>query len=113
MDFVEFQTMSKPLEFLGTSREDLREFPAPVRFAIGRELRSVQQGLMPTDFKPMSTVGKGVYEIRIHLEGAWRAMYVAKFEEAVFVLHVFQKKTQQTPKEDPELAAKLYRMIGE
>jgi phage-related protein len=67
---------------------------------------------MPTDFKPMSTVGKGVYEIRIHLEGAWRAMYVAKFEEAVFVLHVFQKKTQQTSKEDIDTARRNYKSIG-
>jgi phage-related protein len=104
--------MSKPVEFLGTSREDLREFPAPVRFAIGQELRNVQEGLMPTDFKPMSTVGKGVYEIRIHLEGAWRAMYVAKFEQAVYVLHVFQKKTQQTSKEDIGTARRNYKSIG-
>jgi phage-related protein len=104
--------MPKPLEFLGTSRSDLREFPAPVRLAIGRELLNVQEGLMPTDFKPMSTVGKGAYEIRIHLEGAWRAMYVAKFAEAVYVLHVFQKKTQQTSKEDIETARRNYKSIG-
>ncbi len=67
---------------------------------------------MPTDFKPMSTVGKGVYEIRIHLEGAWRAMYVAKFEQAVYVLHVFQKKTQQTSKEDIGTARRNYKSIG-
>ncbi len=103
----------KPLEFLGTSRSDLREFPDAVRLAIGRELQEVQRGFMPSDFKPMSTVGKGVYEIRVHLEGAWRAMYVAKFEEAVYVLHVFQKKTQQTAKDDLKLAAQRYRMIGE
>jgi phage-related protein len=113
MRLIEFQTMSKPLEFLGTSRADLREFPSAVRVAIGQELREVQRGSMPSDFKPMPVVGKGVYEIRVHLEGAWRAMYVAKFAEAVYVLHVFQKKTQQTPKEDLELAAKRYRMIGE
>jgi phage-related protein len=103
----------KPVEFLGTSRSDLREFPAAVRFAIGRELLNVQQGLMPSDFKPMPAVGKGVYEIRVHIDGAWRAMYVAKFEEAVYVLHVFQKKTQQTPQDELKLAAQRYKMIGE
>jgi phage-related protein len=105
--------MSKPLEFLGTSRSDLRAFPAPVRNAIGRELLFVQDGLMPTDFKPMPVVGKGVYEIRVRHDGAWRALYVAKFEEAVYVLHVFRKKTQQTAKDDLALAAHRYRMIGE
>jgi phage-related protein len=102
----------RPVEFLGSSREDLREFPTAVRVAIGRELREVQKGSMPSDFKPMPTVGKGVYEIRVHLDGAWRAMYVAKFEEAIYVLHVFQKKTQQTAKDDLKLAAQRYRMIG-
>jgi phage-related protein len=105
--------MVKPVEFLGSSREDLREFPTAIRIAIGRELREVQKGSMPSDFKPMPTVGKGVYEIRVHLDGAWRAMYVAKFEEAVYVLHVFEKKTQHTPKDDLKLAAQRYRMIGE
>ncbi|QMV19572.1 type II toxin-antitoxin system RelE/ParE family toxin [Granulicella sp. 5B5] len=105
--------MPKPVEFLGTSRSDLRAFPTPVRLAMGQELRNVQQGLMPTDFKPMPTVGKGAYEIRVRLDGAWRAVYVAKFEEAIYVLHVFQKKTQQTAKDDLALAAHRYRMIGE
>ncbi len=68
---------------------------------------------MPSDFKPMPAVGKGVYEIRVHIDGAWRAMYVAKFEEAVYVLHVFQKKTQQTPQDELKLAAQRYKMIGE
>jgi phage-related protein len=104
--------MSKPLEFLGTSRADLREFPSAVRVAIGQELREVQRGSMPSDFKPMPAVGKGVYEIRVHLEGAWRAMYVAKFAEAVYVLHVFQKKTQQTSKEDIDTARRNYKSIG-
>lgn len=80
---------------------------------MGIELLSVQQGGMPLDFKPMASVGKGVYEVRINLAGAWRALYVAKFETAVYVLHVFQKKTQQTSKEDLEIARKRYRMIGE
>ena len=104
---------SKPLEFLGSSRDDLRKFPTEVRRVIGAELLRAQLGVMPTDFKPMPTVGKGVYEIRVRLEGAWRVIYVAKFDAAVYVLHAFQKKTQQTPREDIDLAARRYRMIGE
>lgn len=68
---------------------------------------------MPKDFKPMPDVGKGAYEIRVHLDGAWRVIYVAKFAEAIYVLHAFQKKTQQTNKDDIELAKKRYRTIGE
>jgi len=110
--YIEKVDKQKPVEFLGSSREALREFPTAVRLAIGRELREVQKGSMPSDFKPMSTVGKGVYEIRVRLNGAWRALYVAKFQEAVYVLHVFQKKTQQTSKEDIETAKRNYKGIG-
>jgi phage-related protein len=103
----------KRVRFLGESRNDLREFPALARHAMGEELRAVQQGDMPTDFKSMPNVGKGVYEIRVSLKGAWRVMYVAKFEGAIYVLHAFQKKTQQTAKEDIDLAKKRYRTIGD
>jgi len=106
-------SVPKPLSFLGTSRDDLRTFPSAVRRVIGQELRNVQQGLMPSDFKPMPSVGKGVYEIRVRLDGAWRVIYVAKFEAAVYVLHSFQKKTQKTNVSDIELAKKLYKSIGE
>ena len=104
----------KPLEFLGSSRDDLAAMPAGVRHDIGVELMRVQFGGQPTDFKPMFTVGAGVYEIRVRdASGAYRAMYVAKFEAAVYVLHAFQKKTRQTAKADIELAKARYKMIGE
>ena len=61
----------------------------------------------------MNEVGAGVREIRIHVLGEWRILYVAKFAEAVYVLHVFQKKTQKTRSEDIELARKRYRQIGD
>ena len=61
----------------------------------------------------MSTVGSGAYEIRVrHTSGTYRAIYVAKFEAAIYVLHAFQKKTQQTSKADMELAKVRYKMIG-
>ncbi len=103
----------KPLKFLGSSQDDLREFPPAVRHAIGLELMRVQFGAMPTDFKPMPAVGSGVYEVRVRIEGAWRAIYVTKFEAAVYVLHAFQKKTQKTRNEDIELASKRYKQILE
>ena len=103
----------KPLEFLGSSRDDLSAMPTGVRREIGVELMRVQFGGQPTDFKPMSSVGAGTYEIRVRdSAGAYRAMYVAKFETAVYVLHAFQKKTQQTAKVDIELAKVRYKMIG-
>jgi phage-related protein len=103
----------KPLEFFGSSRDDLRAMPGSVRHNIGLELMRVQFGGEPTNFKPMSTVGAGTYEIRVRDEsGAYRAIYVAKFETAVYVLHAFQKESQRTAKIDIELAKVRYRMIG-
>lgn len=102
----------KPIQFIGSSQDDLRNFPIEARRECGRELNRVQHGLMPTDFKPMLNVGSGAYEIRVHVLGEWRVMYVAKFAEAVFVLHAFQKKTPKTRKEDIELAARRYKLIG-
>lgn len=104
----------KPLEFLGSSRDDLAAMPANVRHDIGVELMRVQFGSQPTDFKPMPSVGSGAYEIRVRdASGAFRAIYVAKFKTAVHVLHAFQKKTQQTAKADIDLAKVRYKMIGE
>lgn len=103
----------KPLEFLGSSRDELTAMPASVRHGIGLELMRVQFGGQPTDFKPISTVGVGAYEIRVRdASGAYRVVYVAKFAAAIYVLHAFQKTTPQTAKADIELAKVRYRMIG-
>ena len=102
----------KPLKFLGTSHDDLRAFPDANRHAIGVELMVVQLGGMPSDFKPMPTVGAGAYEIRVRIEGEWRAIYVAKFTAAIYVLHSFQKKTQKTSKADLDIAVSRYKRIG-
>jgi phage-related protein len=102
----------KPLEFVGSSLDDLRAFPAEARRAAGFELGFVQRGLEPSDWKPVTEVGAGVREIRIHVLGEWRVLYVAKFAEAVYVLHAFQKKTRKTRREDIELVRKRYRQIG-
>ena len=103
----------KPLEFVGSSLEDLKGFPAEARRAAGFELGFVQRGLEPSDWKLMKEVGAGAREIRIHVLGEWRVLYVAKFARAVYVLHASQKKTQKTRREDIELARKRYRQIGD
>ena len=103
----------KALRFVGSSLDDLKNFPAEARREAGFELDAVQRGLMPSDFKPMLAVGAGAYEIRVRVLGEWRIIYVAKFERAVYVLHAFQKKTQNTRKEDIELAARCYRLVEE
>ena len=89
--------------------EDLRAFPLTARREAGHQLDQVQNGREPDDWKPMNTVGQGVREIRIRDEaGAFRVLYVAKFSDAVYVLHCFQKKTEKTSKADVELAARRY-----
>jgi phage-related protein len=104
----------KPLKFIGSSLDDLREMPASVRHALGIELMTVQYGDEPSDFKPMKGVGAGAYEIRHRdASGAFRVIYVAKRDEAVYVLHAFQKKSQKTARADIDLAAKRYKLIGE
>lgn len=95
----------KPLLWLGSSLRDLRSFPEPVRRRAGFELSLVQQGLQPSDWKPMPDVGPGVVEIRIHTETEHRVFYVARFDEAVYVLHAFEKRTQKTPRREIEMAS--------
>ena len=104
----------RPLRFLGTARRDLAAFPESVRRQAGYELFMVQAGREPADFKPLPIVGSGAYEIRIRdTAGAFRVVYVAKFEKAVFVLHAFHKKTRKTAQADIGLAAQRYKLIGE
>jgi phage-related protein len=94
----------KPLAWVGSSLDDLRAFPAAARREAGFQLRRVQSGLMPDDWKPMTSVGRGVYEIRIRTGQEHRVFYVAKYEQAVYVLHAFEKKTRQTRMADIDVA---------
>jgi phage-related protein len=103
----------KPLVWLGSSRGDVRAFPAAVRRLTGFQLRRVQQGLDPNDWKPMPDVGRGVREIRINVEGAHRVFYVATFEEAVYVLHAFEKKTRKTTRRDVKIGRQRFRALME
>jgi phage-related protein len=59
----------------------------------------------------MADVGPGAQEIRLHVLGEWRIIYVAKFADAVYVLHAFQKKTQRTRRQDIEMVRKRYHAI--
>jgi len=103
--------LAKPLAWLGSARRDLRAFPADARRRCGFQLRRVQQGLDPDDWKPMARVGPGVREIRIQSELAHRVFYLATFEEAVYVVHAFEKRTQKTPQHELKLARDRYRAL--
>lgn len=102
---------NKPINWIGTSLEDISSFPVSARRKAGFQLRLVQVGEEPTDFKSISGVGAGVKEIRIRTQDAYRVFYVAKFGEAVYVLHAFQKKTQKTSKIDIEIGQRRYQQM--
>ena len=78
---------------------------------LGDSLVRVQNEREPADWKPMSSVGVGVNEIRARIGGAFRVIYVAKFQEAVYVLHAFQKKSSKTARRNVELARDRFRVL--
>jgi phage-related protein len=102
----------KPVEFRGSSLDDLRAFPNSARHEAGHQIDLIQQGYQADDWKPMQSIGPGVREVRIRdAAGAFRVIYVAKFADAVYVLHCFRKTTQKTSKADLDLAARRYREL--
>lgn len=101
----------KRIQWLGTSLNAVRDFPVDARMFVGQELRLVQSGLMPSDFKPMLTVGSGTYEIRVRAGNQYRVIYVAKFSDSVYVLHAFIKKTPKTAQPDLDLAKSRYAAL--
>lgn len=102
----------KPVRFLGDSLKCVREFPEDARQDAGYQIDKVQRGEQPDDFKPMPSIGKGVEEIRIWDEsGTYRIIYTARFGDAVYVLHAFQKKTQATSKRDIDTAKERFSKL--
>lgn len=100
----------KSVRFVGNAKKALSNFPDAARNRAGHELFLVQVGREPDDWRPMPEVGPGACEIRVSVvAGAYRVLYVAKFDDAVYVLHAFQKKTRKTAREDIDLAAKRYQ----
>jgi phage-related protein len=103
----------KLITWCGDSLRRIREFPEEARHEAGHQLNRVQHGIDPEDWKPMPTVGLSVREIRIHEEGEYRVLYLAKFADTVYVLRVFSKKTRKTPKQDLDLASERFRAMIE
>lgn len=112
MDQMDEDDGPRPIEFWGSALNDIRAFPDEARQDAGYQLHMVQMGEAPDDWKSMKTVGAGTREIRItDASGAFRVIYVAKFGDAVIVLHCFQKKSQKTSKADLDLAKQRYREV--
>jgi phage-related protein len=104
----------KPVRFVGSANDDLAAFPKSARTRAGYELFMVQVGRNPDNWKPMASLGPGACEIRVRdPTGAYRVIYVARFADAVYVLHAFHKKTQKTARADLDLAKQRYRIARE
>lgn len=105
----------KPLDWRGSSLQDIKNdaiFTPSARREAGRQLSFVQSGLAPEDWRPFPEVGAGAQEIRINLDDGWfRIIYVAKFPEAIYVLHCFKKKSNATSKQDKRVAEVRYKAV--
>lgn len=102
----------KPVDFLGDSLSRLRDFPDEARSEAGFQIRRLQAGEEPSDWKPLKAVGPGAREIRIReASGAFRVIYLANLADRIVVLHAFQKKAQQTAQRDIELAARRFAAL--
>jgi len=105
-------SIRKPVIFEGSSRADIQQFTEAAQDDLGYQLELVQRGEEPEDWKPMPTIGMGVNELRYHDDDGWfRVAYVAKFEDAVHVLHAFRKKTNKTSLQDIEIARKRFNKL--
>jgi phage-related protein len=101
----------KPLVWLGDSLERVRTFATVARKEIGFQLWEVQQGMQPSDWKPMRPIGPGVQELRVRAGSSYRVIYVATLLEAVYVLHAFEKQSRKAAQPDMELARVRFRAL--
>jgi len=98
----------KPLFWVGSSKKDLMEMPAPVVDVVGYALYLAQNGHKHQQAKPLKGFGSaGVLEVVEDYDGStYRAVYTVKFSNGVYVLHCFQKKSRkgiETSKQDKDM----------
>jgi phage-related protein len=106
-------TMDTPLEFVGSSRDDLSDFPNDVKRCIGLALRTAQKGGKHPDAKPLKGFrGAGVLEIISDFDGnTFRAVYTVKLRGVIYVLHAFQKKSRKGIKTPQNEIEKIYSRL--
>ena len=96
----------------GDSKEVLGKFPEGVRQNLGFELWQLQQGERPKDYRPLPSIGAGVYELRDQDERAWyRVVYLSKINDVIYVLHCFEKKSREMPRKDFEKAKQRLKAV--
>src|ERR1700756_108624 len=106
--------MAKPLRWIGSSYRDLVAMPRVVHRVFGYALSQIEDGHTPPSAKPLTHTAAGIMElVEDHDRNTYRAVYTARFPDAVYVLHCFQKKSKSgiaTPKPDIELILARYRI---
>ena len=96
----------------GDSKTVISRFPAEVKENLGFGLRLLQQGKEPPDYRPMPSVGKGVFELRDADAATWyRVVYVSRIEDVIYILHCFKKKGRKTPRADFQLARQRFKQL--
>ena len=106
------QQRLRRIVWMGSSFDDLRQFPEDVRRDAGFQLYRLQSGLEAADWKAMPQLGRGVEEIRLrHFSGAYRVIYLARFAEAIYVLHCFNKTTRRTAEHEKQIVRNRLQVI--
>ena len=100
---------AKRIYWVGAALDEVRALPEQARCEAGHQLHAVQFGRMPSDWKPMRTVGPGVMELRLHLINEYRVLFVARHAEAIYVLHAFAKKSRRTSQADVDVGRRRFR----
>ena len=96
----------------GDSLEVISNFPDPVKQNLGYQLRLLQKGERPTDYRPVTSIGSGVFELREQDKRAWyRVIYLSRINHVIYVLHCFEKKSREIPKNDAEIAKQRLKRV--
>jgi phage-related protein len=104
--------MPAAIAWEGDSKEMISSFPDAAKYNLGFDLRLLQQGQQPTDYRPMSSVGPGVFELRDQDERAWyRVIYLSRVQNVIHVLHCFEKRSRETPKKEIETARQRLKVV--
>ena len=96
----------------GDSKQVLQSFPEGARQNLGFDLWRLQQGEKPSDYRPLPSIGTGVFELRDQDERAWyRLIYLSRINDVIYVLHCFEKKSREMPRKDFEKAKQRLKAV--
>ena len=104
--------MSAMIAWEGDSKEVISSFPDSVRGNLGFYLRSLQEGHQPNNYRPMRSVGPGVFELRDQDESTWyRVIYLSRVQDVIHVLHCFEKRSRETPMKEIHTARRRLKEV--